>query len=278
MSTVDVRVMSPADVETLVGWAGGEGWNPGKSDGAMFRSADPDGFIGTYVGGELAAGIAAIAYGESYGFIGLYITRADLRGRGYGKRLWNAGIGRLSGRTIGLDAVEAQVENYRASAFQEVYRTLRFAGTFQLRDRPAQVQLENCNSSDFAELASFDLEAFGADRETFLRKWISRPHHSIAALSEGSIVGYGTVRQCLEGYKIGPLFACRPAIAAEIFFALCKATDGCVYIDVPEYQSEFIDLLGAHGLRSIFQTTRMYLGGLFAPNSRVFGVTTLELG
>ncbi|TIU88228.1 MAG: GNAT family N-acetyltransferase, partial [Mesorhizobium sp.] len=70
-----IRTLTASEVETLVDWAAGEGWNPGLGDAAAFRTADPDGFIGAFVDGEMVAGISAVAYGPGFGFIGLYICR-----------------------------------------------------------------------------------------------------------------------------------------------------------------------------------------------------------
>lgn len=278
MSSFDVRQMSSADVKTLLDWAGAEGWNPGKADARIFRAADPEGFIGAYADGEFAAGIAATAYGENYGFIGLYISRADLRGKGYGKSVWNAGMARLSGRTVGLDGVDAQVENYRSKGFQSAYRTLRYVGAIEAFDRAPGIELTRCSEVPFSRIASYDLEVFGAQREVFLREWLSPPHVAIAALGRDGVVGYGAVRECSDGYKVGPLFAPRPAIAWEIFQALCEAVGGYVSIDVPQHQPAFIDLLHANGFQCVFHTTRMYAGPPPKVNHEVFGITTLELG
>ncbi|TIT76763.1 MAG: GNAT family N-acetyltransferase, partial [Mesorhizobium sp.] len=68
-----IRTLTASEVETLIDWAAAEGWNPGIGDAAALRAADPEGFIGAFVGGEMMAGISAVAYGAGFGFIGLYI-------------------------------------------------------------------------------------------------------------------------------------------------------------------------------------------------------------
>ncbi|RUT86550.1 GNAT family N-acetyltransferase, partial [Mesorhizobium sp. USDA-HM6] len=98
-----IRVLASQEVEMLVDWAAGEGWNPGFGDAAVFQAADPEGFIGAFVDGQMVAGISAVAYGDRFGFIGLYICRPDRRGEGHGKAVWDAGMARLGNRTIGLD-------------------------------------------------------------------------------------------------------------------------------------------------------------------------------
>ncbi len=87
MSEVVIRTLDLPEIETLVGWAKAEGWNPGLADAAPFQAADPEGFIGCFVDGVMAAGISAVRYGPAFGFIGLYIAHPDFRGRGYGRRV-----------------------------------------------------------------------------------------------------------------------------------------------------------------------------------------------
>jgi hypothetical protein len=93
----EIRSLTLQEAAKLVEWAGPEGWNPSPADAPAFFAADRQGFIGCFVDGELASGISAIAYGETFGFIGLYITRPDFRGKGYGLKVWNAAISRLAG-------------------------------------------------------------------------------------------------------------------------------------------------------------------------------------
>ena len=114
MTSPVIRVLSLPEVETLVSWAAAESWNPGIGDAAAFYAADSDGFLGAFVDGEMAAGISAVAYGKTFGFIGLYIAKPEFRGRGLGRAVWDAGMKRLEGRTVGLDGVPEQQANYRS--------------------------------------------------------------------------------------------------------------------------------------------------------------------
>ena len=71
--------------------------------------------------------------------------------------------------------------------------------------------------------------------------------------------GYGFIRKCFNGYKIGPLFAGNPQIAEKIFSALSAVADGMpVFLDVPEPNIAGIALAKAHGMTEVFGTARMY--------------------
>ena len=95
------------------------------------------------------------------------------------------------------------------------------------------------------------------------------------------LAGYGVIRPCRSGYKIGPLFADRPELAEQLFRALkTSVPNGSpVYLDIPESNSAAIDLVQRHGMQVVFKTARMYMGQ--QPDlciDRIFGITTFELG
>src|SRR5262245_31375305 len=123
-----LRVMEPPDIALAVEWAAAEGWNPGPADAACFATVDPQGFLLGALDGNAATTISAINYDEAFSFLGFYIVRPDLRGRGLGLRTWNAAIAHAGKRTIGLDGVVAQQGNYRKSGFVLAYPNIRFGG------------------------------------------------------------------------------------------------------------------------------------------------------
>lgn len=277
MSERLIRKLEMLEVAQLIDWAAAEGWNPGLNDAAAFRATDPDGFIGAFVDGEMVSGISAVAYGTTYGFIGLYICRGDMRGRGHGKAVWDAGMARLDGRTIGLDGVDEQFENYRRKGFAPAYRTIRFGGTFA-RHLVESRTVNSVTPELLPEVMAFDRRGFPEARETFLAHWLMPPHHACVATSDGATTGYGVMRKCRSGWKIGALSAVDDATAAALVQHLGSPVEGDVYIDVPAARQRFIDTLADAGLRPGFETTRMYLGRPFPLAPEVFGVTTLELG
>src|SRR5919202_3614666 len=123
-----IRPMNRSELDIAVEWAAREGWNPGLGDAACFHAADPEGFLMEFRDGEPVATISVVRYGRDFAFLGFYIVRPDMRGRGYGYRLWHAGMARLEGRTVGLDGVIAQQDNYRRSGFRLAHRNIRCGG------------------------------------------------------------------------------------------------------------------------------------------------------
>jgi GNAT superfamily N-acetyltransferase len=124
-----IRVMDRSEMAIAGDWAAAEGWNPGLDDAACFATVDPNGFYLGALDGVAASTISVVNYDDSFAFLGFYIVRPDLRGRGYGLRTWRAAIAHAGSRSIGLDGVVTQQENYRKSGFALAHRNIRFGGT-----------------------------------------------------------------------------------------------------------------------------------------------------
>jgi len=235
-----------------------------------------------FVGDEPVSCISVVKYGEDYSFLGFYICRPEFRGRGHGMAIWNAGVARLEGRTIGLDGVVAQQPNYAKSGFVLAHRNIRHGGIPTLGGSvdPHIVELDPTNA-DFANaVLTYDRAFFPSGREAFLREWIAPPHRTVAYIEDGTVRGCGTIRACGKGHKIGPLFADNEPVAEAIFTALAGGVGGEeVLLDLPETNSAAKALAERHGLGPVFETARMYRGQApTLPLDRTFGITSFELG
>jgi hypothetical protein len=87
MNELRIRTMRPDEISIAIDWAAAEGWNPGLADAACFAAVDPDGFLIGELDGAPAATISCVNYCASFAFLGLYIVREDVRGRGHGLRI-----------------------------------------------------------------------------------------------------------------------------------------------------------------------------------------------
>jgi GNAT superfamily N-acetyltransferase len=273
--------MTRAEVDFAVEWAALEGWNPGLHDADCFYRADPEGFFIGLLEGEPVGSISAVAYGQSYGFMGFYIVKPDYRKHGYGIRLWNEAIKHLTGRNIGLDGVIAQQDNYKKSGFKLAYRNIRYQWEAS-HNKSATGQVVELSEIPGEILAAYDTEMFGVERSLFLDCWVSRPEtRGLGIVRDGKILGYGVLRACRNGYKIGPLFANAPDLAENLFLSLTTdVLEGSpVFLDVPEVNSDAVRMAEAYGMTKVFETARMYTQAEpSVPLHRWFGVTTFELG
>jgi hypothetical protein len=275
-----IRVMTRQDLDLAIDWAAAEGWNPGLNDAECFQAIDPAGFLMGYLGDKPIASISVVRYAGTFGFLGLYIVRPDQRGRGFGYRLWQAGMASLEDRIVGLDGVVAQQENYGRSGFVLAHRNVRFGGTPQV-DVPQNECLQRVTPEIVEAVLAYDRPFFPAPRETFLRCWLKPDARSaFAFVEDGTVKGYGVIRACRSGYKIGPLFADSEREADWLFQALASEANGdAVFLDLPEPNRAAVQLATRYGLSPVFETARMYRGAMpNLPLSRTYGISTFELG
>jgi Acetyltransferase (GNAT) domain/Acetyltransferase (GNAT) family len=279
MGDLQIRGMRADDIAHAVDWAAAEGWNPGLSDAGCFAVVDPLGFLIGEIDDEPVATVSCVNYDDRFAFLGFYIVRNELRGRGYGLCIWNAAIAHAGARVIGLDGVVAQQGNYKKSGFTLAYANIRYGGTLAAPAQPTDiVALETI---PLALIETDDATVFPASRSAFLRAWVSAPGHIGRALvREGKLAGWGVIRPCRHGHKIGPLVADDRAGADVIMQALLAgAGGGEVFVDVPGVNREAIALVESLGFAPTFETSRMYTGAIPPLRlDRLFGVTSFELG
>jgi hypothetical protein len=268
-----------ADWPVISGWAAAEGWNPGLSDGPAFFAQDPEGFFLGRIDGEPVSAISVVNYGAGYAFLGCYLVRPDLRGHGHGLTTWKTALAHAGNRTVGLDGVVAQQDNYRQSGFEIAYRTTRFTGIAPEREAAGGVR--PAGPADLAAIAAYDSACCPADRPRFLAEWLAGPGHRAFVRHDGErLTGYGVIRPGHDSPRIGPLFADTAEDARALFDTLVAGAAGQeVAIDVPEPNAAGVALAEEAGLRPSFETARMYTGPVRAyAQERVFGAATLELG
>lgn len=274
-----IRRMRPDEIALAVDWAAGEGWNPGFVDAQCFATVDPEGFFIGELDGKPAGVISNVIYDDTFAFLGFYIVRPNLRGRGFGWQLWQTAMSHAGGRTVGLDGVVAQQDNYRKSGFNLAYRNIRYGGVIA----PPETGSGTISLSDvpFPLLAAHDATVFPALREPFLKAWIAASGHAGRALMrDGKPIAWGVIRPCRKGFKTGPLVADNPAAAAAIFNDLVREVRGGeIFLDVPQPNQAAITLAERHGMAPVFETARMYTGPIRTLMlDRLYGVTTFELG
>ena len=280
MNDLTIRHMQPNEIALAVDWAAAEGWNPGLTDAACFAAEDAQGFFIGELDGEPAAVISCVNYGVQFAFLGFYIVRPDLRGQGYGLKIWNAAITHARPRVIGLDGVVEQQANYRKSGFELAYANIRYGGTVAAPAAP-NAGIIALTDLPAALIEADDATVFPAPRPAFLRAWINTQGHvGRALMRDGRLAGWGVIRPCRTGRKIGPLVADDRAGAEAVLSALLASSGGGeIFLDVPAVNRDAVALAQDLGLAPVFETARMYTGAIPPMRiDRVFGVTTFELG
>ncbi|MFH0733126.1 MAG: GNAT family N-acetyltransferase [bacterium] len=276
-----VRKMKKEEANLAIEWASDEGWNPGLYDLDCFWNTDPDGWWIGLLNNEPICLKTAIKYGNTYGFMGFYMVKPKFRGKGYGLTLWKIANESLIGRIAGMDGVVEQQKNYAKSGYVYAHRNVRYEGVGggQTINAPNITDIKNIS---FELIENYDRECFPEKRSKFLTGWFSLPESfSLGYFEDGKIKGFGTIRKCRKGYKIGPLFSDNYQIAEKLFLCLkSKINEGeSFYLDIPEPNENAVKLVKKYNMKYVFETARMYLGGTPDVNlNKIYGITTFELG
>lgn len=277
-----IREMTLKDMEYAVTWAAKEGWNPGLNDSMCFYNTDPSGFFIGELNGEPIGCISAVAYDAYFGFVGFYIVIPEYRDQGYGIQLWNRAMQYLGDRNIGLDGVVEQQDNYKKSGFKLAYRNIRFEGI----SKEVSVHhryIKAIKDISIDEVLKYDHQLFPTHRDAFMRNWVEQSEHiTLVAFDSNELKGYGVIRPCQSGYKIGPLYAHSPKIAQALLESLISKIEAGkpFFLDVPEVNSSAVQLAKDNDMSKVFETARMYTKDVkeLLVDNRVYGVTTFELG
>lgn len=260
-------------------WAAAEGWNPGLGDAEAFHGVDPSGFLMGWLGDVPVSAISVVRHSERFGFLGFYLCRAEHRGMGHGMATWQAGMAHLGGRTVGLDGVPAQEANYQRSGFVLAHHTKRYAGLVDARPDP---EIRPATEADIPELVRMDRQIGGTERHAYISAWFgpAETRRTLVHDAGGVIRATGTIRECRNGHKIGPIFAPDAEIARRLIGALVHHSGAkLVMIDVPDPNEPGVALARSLGLEPVFSCARMYKGApLVRRTGNIFAETTFELG
>ncbi len=275
-----IRRMQANELQIAIDWAQHEGWNPGLHDAETFYQADPNGFFIGELDGKVIAVGSAVTYDDQYAFCGLYIVHRDFRGQGYGLQLTQERLRYVDTRNAGIDGVVENIKNYERIGYRLAHHNMRYQG-LAYSENLDQNAIVTLSEIDFSNLASYDRLCFPAPRDAFLQAWINQADsRAIAFIKQGKLMGYAVRRQCIEGHKIGPLFADNYDIANCLFTALQQDIIGdAIFLDITDINPEASRLVEKHQMQEVFNTGRMYLKGQPSlADEKIFGITTFELG
>ena len=279
-TNVNITQMTKTDFQTAVDWAKTEGWIPGVHDLDSFYETDPTGFYAAKIGGEIVGTFSVVKYSADYAFAGFFIVRPDWRGKGVGLAIQHYIDTHFAGFNVGIDGVLAMQEKYSHAGYKLAYGNERYAGIAKAGGLDSRCR--KISPGDFECIVEFDAKCFPTERKNFLKLWLYQKDATalLAKDDAGKLSGYGVVRKCFQGNRIGPLFAETPQAAKRLFDSLSASVVGEeIFIDVPTVNASAMQLVLSQGMKPVFTTARMYTKQ--APNlplDKIYGVTSLELG
>lgn len=277
----EIRIANIEEIELMTDWAASEKWNPGLNDAKLYQSIDPHGFFIGYLDDKPISCISTVKYNSQFSFLGFYIVKPEFRGQGFGYQIWQHAIQYAKKTNIGLDGVIEQQENYKKSGFQLAHKNTRYVLQVQnISNENSSHSIIQINKNILKEIFLYDRTCFPCERNFFLTEWIMKNTLALVYLDNTTVKGYGVIRACRDGYKIGPLFADNIEIALAIFKALIKnISNTSVYLDIPETNLDAKKLVEILKMQPVFETARMYT--LKEPemnHHKIFGITSFEVG
>ncbi|HPG29298.1 MAG TPA: GNAT family N-acetyltransferase [bacterium] len=281
MKNLIIRNMQKDEIGIAIDMAAEEGWNPGLYDGEVFYNTDPSGFFIAELNGNPAGVISAVSYGKEFGFIGFYIVKKELRGHTIGIHLGKTALNYLNDANIGIDGVLEKVKNYEFYGFKYAYQNARYEGIASNILPKIRSNIFDISKINYLEILEFDNKFFPVPRTEFLKNWIIIPEsYGFVYKKNAAIYGYGIIRKCGIGYKIGPLFAENVDVAEILLDALIsKIPDEKYFLDIPEINQSAVKITIKRKMKKVFATARMFNKNIpELPINKIFGITSFELG
>ena len=287
-----IKTMTKQDLAMALDWAKKESWNPAFRDHEVFYAADPLGYRMLWVDGKPIASLATVKYSDQYAFFGLYIVHPKFRSQGYGKLLWNFSAESVSAcTTMALNGTLEQVETYKRSGFCRSNLNTRWSTNLfnsKVRNSPCKSTLTN--TANLMDVVDLDYKSSSIYRPEFWKKLLSKPESFFLSLNEGgSMKGFGLVSRCVNGYKLGPVYASEQDVAEDVVIALWQHAQKVVcpsggesltiQLDTTELNANATHLTERLGFTKVFDTVRMYRGPKpDMDDSSTYGLATLEIG
>lgn len=288
METITIRSMTEQELEMVMGWAAAEKWNVGKYDHKPYYAMGKEGYLLILVDGKPVGSISIVKYSERFSFIGLFIVIPEYRSRGLGKMLWQRALKHLEKlQTIGLYAVPKQVPRYKESGFNESFRNERWLKKSPEKAEDITPLMNKTHNAFFHidKLFEYDKKVFGHNRQPLLQNILTMPQtFGVVSFGEnGKVTGYGVVRPCQEGFRMGPFYANDFESAQLISRVLLSEVPGeSVILDMPtlnKFGKIFAEYFNLERI-STADTIAMFKGEepVEIQNDKCYGINSLELG
>ena len=262
---LEIRTFGREDIPAALGLCAQANWNHVAADWERCLTLNPEACLGGFEGGALKATCTLTPFG-AVGWVGTFLVDQSLRGKGYGKLIFEALLktARQQGiACLGLDSSDAGRPIYSKQGFQmteqgvELWTGPAAGATDSATDtRPLQ-------STDWDSLLALDQASVGLCRAHQLRTLAGESGAAARVIrSDGKICAFGFSRPGRMTGAIGPLVACDAAHARRIFSALLvdrQRLDGVkgVGLAVPD-QTDFKAWLAERGFQMRRRNIRMF--------------------
>jgi len=232
--------------------------------------------------GNLVGTVMSWTYGPDWAAIGMVGVARTVQGQGLGRRLAEAVLLGLQGRSVVLHATEPAIPLYRSLGFvpEGTVRQHQGAafGAGLVALEPGE-RLRPMGRGDPAALARLDGDATGMDRSHLLNALIEGGA-GVVLDREGEVAGFALSRRFGRGHVIGPVVASDAGHARALIGHFLAARPGqFIRVDVPE-ESGLSNWLSQLGLLDAGPALRMVRARRTEPAgaARVFALASQAFG
>lgn len=290
---LSMRYMDEIDLIEVMGWCREEGWNVGSYDASIYHRFDPKGHFLFLVNDRPIGAISIIRHSKNFFTIGPFIVKKEYRSQGYGAQIWQKAMKiveqKNSNYTMALYSVPTQVGRYQKEGFNTEFANQGWQ-LLKTHESPRTVpSLSEClpiGEDIIPDVSRYDQAIFSVSRTKLLQEVLKLSRVSgIFLKNEKQITGFGIIRPCNNGCRVGPLFADTVENAKKLFLCLFETIDeGKIIIDIPKQNKYAILFAEYFGLTPLSQgeTFTMFKGEVPEPLikniDKNYGVFSLEIG
>ncbi|MEK4741707.1 MULTISPECIES: GNAT family N-acetyltransferase [unclassified Bacillus (in: firmicutes)] len=257
MSELEIRVerLRKGKIEDIVALSSHIGWDYNREEiETILHTGIVYGVVNERE--ELIASAAIILYGETLASIGMVIVHPDYKGRGIGKIIMDSCVKSVSTQTpimlIATDEGKILYEKlgFRAVSYVSKYICNSYNANYHCVGN--EEYIVNYEERDLEDIIQIDKDAFGTNREEFLKKRIVQSEQCIVVKDkEQNVLGYGISIQTPENKIIGPIVAKNDKMAMRMVHYLVREHNGKLRIDVPEGKKDFMKELEIIGFKKV---------------------------
>jgi GNAT superfamily N-acetyltransferase len=217
-----IKTFGHADIPAALRLCEQANWNHLAADWARARTLTPDACLGGFEHGEMKATCTLTPFG-TVGWVGTFLVDQTLRGKGYGKRMFEAILeaARKQGiACLGLDSSDAGRPIYRQYGFQMTDQGIEL-WTGPVGGAEPQEAARPLQAMDWTSLLALDEACVSVSRERQLRVLAGESGASARVIVEaGHVCAFGFSRPGRLSGAIGPVVARDARQACQIVSAL----------------------------------------------------------
>jgi len=281
--------MQPSDFKEINQWCIDEGWNIGIHDSDIYYKIDP---IHHYIAktNKSVASLSIIKHDHNFFTLGPFIVHKSYRGQGIGEALWHVAMTQMveeyPDAHIALYAVSEQVDRYRKADFIPVLTIQRWYIDSSKLITSRSNQCTSITNKLIPSIGQYYHNNYVTNRDLLFNELLLKPEtNGLVFMDDNVIKGFGFIRRCVRGFRIGALVADTPEIAQTLIAGLLEFALGApVFIDVPGSNSNRINCMNAfHAIRAPHEDTVMMIKGIGYSRylkkwEQHYGLFSLEIG